>query len=332
MKDKKYTATFLIEEKDKHKGGIYKITNTKNGRFYYGSAKSFKCRWTSHLSYLRNDKHHSSFLQSDFNRCGEQCFVFEIVEFVEGTELDRQNKEQFYLNEIFQTRYDGLRYNSAKTATAIEPPIKKELTYRKNCYWLLGPDNFEYIVEDLEEFCKRYNLNGRKVIELNNEQIIKYNGWKFQKPENRYSIIINEKTGEEIETKGKNLSKIGRTLNVETTHLRKVITGNRKSCGEWSVKNRTTITRPWKGKTYKIVSPTGDIVVFNNLRRFARENNLTFTELHLLVDKNSDTLFHKGWIKFGYTMDDVLKMRKQAYKEKVKKLSRDPKTGRFLSK
>lgn len=61
--------------------GIYKIQSIiKPERFYIGSAVSFRDRWSSHISRLRKNKHHSPRLQAHFNKYGIEDLVFIIVE------------------------------------------------------------------------------------------------------------------------------------------------------------------------------------------------------------------------------------------------------------
>lgn len=79
------------------KSGIYKITNKLNGRIYIGSAKRFIERWQSHASSLRNQKHSNRFLQADFNKCGEEAFVFEVLEVTEG----KPKEERLLLEEQY---------------------------------------------------------------------------------------------------------------------------------------------------------------------------------------------------------------------------------------
>jgi len=83
------------------KSGIYKITNKINGRIYIGSAKLFKVRWSQHTSSLRSQKHSNKFLQADFNKCGEEAFVFEVVEVTEN----KSKEERLMIEEEHIKRY-----------------------------------------------------------------------------------------------------------------------------------------------------------------------------------------------------------------------------------
>jgi group I intron endonuclease len=59
---------------------IYKIVNKKNGKFYVGRTNELKTRWNSHMEMLRNNRHHSIYLQNAWNKYGSDIFEFLIVE------------------------------------------------------------------------------------------------------------------------------------------------------------------------------------------------------------------------------------------------------------
>lgn len=90
---KQYTKKEL-----KNKSGVYKIRNIVNNKFYIGSALDLRDRYKGHLTLLRSEKvnHHSSKLQEDFNKFGEDNFVFEIIAFCKPDE--RYNIEQNLLD------------------------------------------------------------------------------------------------------------------------------------------------------------------------------------------------------------------------------------------
>ena len=59
--------------------GIYKITNTINGKYYIGSSYRCKHRWQEHKRDLRRNKHHNPYLQAAWNKNTEAAFTFEII-------------------------------------------------------------------------------------------------------------------------------------------------------------------------------------------------------------------------------------------------------------
>lgn len=100
------------------KNGIYRITNLSNGRVYVGSAKPFKRRWNRHCNALNQGRHINHYLQADFNKCGTEVFVFEVLEIVEGTGEERLAREQIYLD----LYHDDCQqcYNMCKVAGSTE--------------------------------------------------------------------------------------------------------------------------------------------------------------------------------------------------------------------
>lgn len=70
--------------------GIYKITNTKNGKVYIGQSVDIDKRFKQHKKLLRNNNHINCRLQDDWNIYGEDSFKFEILE----------KCRSVYLNEI----------------------------------------------------------------------------------------------------------------------------------------------------------------------------------------------------------------------------------------
>jgi group I intron endonuclease len=68
-------------------GGIYRILNLVNGRFYIGSTFRFKTRWPQHEYALRRGAHSNRALQGDFHESGTDAFAIEVVQVVlEGKE------------------------------------------------------------------------------------------------------------------------------------------------------------------------------------------------------------------------------------------------------
>jgi len=78
--------------------GIYIILNTKNGKVYIGQAVDFGERWYVHRSALKNNRHKNRHLQAAWNKYGEDCFVFEVVEIVNSID-ELQKAEDVWLSE-----------------------------------------------------------------------------------------------------------------------------------------------------------------------------------------------------------------------------------------
>lgn len=79
--------------------GIYKITNTVNGKVYVGSAVNIKRRWRDHKIKLSALKHENSQLQRSWVRHGEGAFDFSVIEVVDD-KSDLLTREQAWIDSI----------------------------------------------------------------------------------------------------------------------------------------------------------------------------------------------------------------------------------------
>lgn len=112
------------------RSGIYKIRNIKNNKIYIGSALHFRKRKWEHDSMLFRGKHHSRHLQASYNKHGEDCFVFEIVEYVDDkTKLIE--REQYYID-ILKPEYNGsMVAGSVLGVKQSKETIKKRIATRR---------------------------------------------------------------------------------------------------------------------------------------------------------------------------------------------------------
>lgn len=69
----------------KMNSGIYIINNIINNKVYVGSSSNIERRWKKHKSLLKNNKHHSKYLQSSWNTYGEENFHFIVIEEVKNS-------------------------------------------------------------------------------------------------------------------------------------------------------------------------------------------------------------------------------------------------------
>jgi len=92
------------------KSGIYKITNTVNGKFYVGSSKNIEERWESHKRYLRGKYHVNPKLQHAWDFYGEEKFQFDIIEEVNNDEKLLLEREQYHLD-LWKPYHRTIGYN-----------------------------------------------------------------------------------------------------------------------------------------------------------------------------------------------------------------------------
>jgi group I intron endonuclease len=104
------------------KNVIYKIRNVVNDKFYVGSTNNTKVRFKNHRRLLRKGKHHCKHLQAAWNKYGEDCFKFEVVEVVKDDSA-LWNAENAWL-----AQWVGRPecYNSGRSAEAPNRGLPKE--------------------------------------------------------------------------------------------------------------------------------------------------------------------------------------------------------------
>ena len=105
----------------KNKAGVYRITNTENGKRYYGSSKNLRRRWREHKSDLRLGKHGNPGIKEDAANCGVEAFEFTVLCYckpedrkrLEGAVIDQSLGKDCY------NRADGNGAHSDETIAKI---------------------------------------------------------------------------------------------------------------------------------------------------------------------------------------------------------------------
>ena len=103
---------------------IYKIENTVNGKVYIGQTKDPERRKKEHFGGLKRNKHENPYLQSAWNKYGEDSFYFEVID---GGENYNQ-LEKYYI-EKYKSNNSNYGYNILSGGE--EPPLwKGESSYK----------------------------------------------------------------------------------------------------------------------------------------------------------------------------------------------------------
>lgn len=106
--------------------GVYHILNTLNNKRYIGSSVRLSERKNKHFKLLRDNKHHSPYLQNAYNKYGEENFIFEILEYVEVKE-QVIGFEQYYIDYFgYETLYNVCPKAGSKLGIKLTEEQKKK--------------------------------------------------------------------------------------------------------------------------------------------------------------------------------------------------------------
>lgn len=179
------------------KTGIYKITNTFNNKIYIGFAStSFGDRRDSHFACLRNGYHFNKRLQEDFDKYGEDCFIFEVLEYIESDNIDvYKDREKFYIS----------AYNSIENGY--------NLNHGGDCRTRPSNDRIREMAIKNREINKGKVLNGDTI---DNMKMAKLNNSYRCHGKNKSTILTKEQV-ESIKRRlmaGESVNEIAREFNV----------------------------------------------------------------------------------------------------------------------
>lgn len=241
---------------------VYKIKNIVNNRFYIGSTINYKSRKCEHLRLLKKNIHENEFLQNDFNKCGKDAFVFEIIE--EYYNLDIKillNREQYYLNKFFDNKQNCYNINPI----ASKPPIKNQFGSKNHMYGKIGLLNPSYGRCSSEETKNKISISkfGIKISENTKEKLSKIrkefhlknpNHFKGEKAP-MFGKTHSKETKEKMSKsqKGKNNKPI-KSINIETGEIKKF--ESLTSASKYYKLSLTAILLNLNGKTFACKNQT----------------------------------------------------------------------------
>lgn len=117
--------------------GIYMIKNLVNGKIYIGKSFDIKKRWSNHKYELNKGIHVNNHLQSAWNKYGENCFEFSIIE--ECNKDDLSNKEIYWIKETDAYR-SGYNQTEGGEGTHLTDDIKNKIGAAAKEWWA-NPEN-----------------------------------------------------------------------------------------------------------------------------------------------------------------------------------------------
>lgn len=151
------------------KSGIYYILNILNSKIYIGSAVEIGVRWRVHKHLLRNGKHYNKHLQSAWDKYGEDCLIFGILEIIADRDLLLE-REQYWINyhESFNDKkgYNLLSIAGSRLGSSHTDETRKKLSesHKGQKSWNKGKKHSDITKEKLRRIAQtdKVKLSKRK--------------------------------------------------------------------------------------------------------------------------------------------------------------------------
>jgi group I intron endonuclease len=295
-------------------GGVYRIKNETNGKFYIGSAKHLKKRFSEHKSHLKNNTHPNKHLQASWNKWGADKFTFEIIEFVYGPIKKIREKEQKHLCLVIKNNLWDKCYNIKKSVVLNDNSSfvirqRKGKTYEE----IFGASKANEMRQKQSKI-RKFLWTDEKRKDLSKRLSGKNNPFFGKKHSNKTKQIISKRTkgktfvelygpekGREIIEKIKSTK---HRRGTENPNYRKNNNGDfirGKTLEEYYGLEKAKQIKTKKSyavsKTYThfcLIDPDGrEYHNIKNLRQFSKEHSLISTAIHRMIGRKLKK--HHGW-------------------------------------
>ena len=225
------------------KNVIYKIRNVTNDHYYVGSTVDSRKRFWEHRKDLRTGKHVCVRLQRAWNKYGEDCFKFEIVEQLSSRD-ELYPAEQKWLDDHYGAEYCYNVSASADTPMRDATPEMRAHLSAKAKAWHEANEHPRLGVELTEETKQR----------ISESRIAKTSGPNHY----RYGKTVSDETKAKISATQKGVPKApGRKVSPEGLAKIRANIEAGKSHGHWAGRKHTKEARVKMSKAVIAIMPTG---------------------------------------------------------------------------
>lgn len=138
----------------------------------------------------------------------------------------------------------------------------------------LSPTGEKIEVDNLRQFCIKNNLHQPSMADVNSGRQKSHKGYRKFGEEIKYKYEMISPSGEVI--KFNNISKFSKENDLTEEKIHMLLKGEIKEYQGYNCNKIFT-------KNYKIKSPNGDIIEFNNISKFCKENNLINNALSKVI-------------------------------------------------
>jgi group I intron endonuclease len=173
----------LINKGENIMQGIYKITNTINGKIYIGKTNDSDRRWGDHqrLAFTENHKEYNKSLYQAMRKYGIENFSFEMIEEIKDYKNQSGEREKYWIS-YFNSYYHGYNENLGGDGGSEPGHCKGALNGRAQ----LTEDDVRYIRQKYKEGNARgdiYTLFQDKISESGFGRVWRGETWKDIMPE-----------------------------------------------------------------------------------------------------------------------------------------------------
>ena len=272
---------------DNNISGIYKITCNANQKYYIGSSKDIKRRVGEHFYYAGVGKHDSPYFQYTWNKYGRNQFEWHIIERCEPRDDILIEREQFY--------FDTLKPKLNGTLIAGRCPITCRKVVVKNY-----KTNERVECESEIEFSKKYNVSHCQISALLSHRIKFTGDWCLPDYEPK-KYTLRYKNEYDVSFWSPKEFCIERGLNVNS--IQRILRRAHPIHKGWhyddiEYKETENVIHAPK---YKITDLSGNIVHFERINQFAKQNNLSKHSLSLMLRGKIKS--HREWTNITKTIN-----------------------------
>jgi len=175
---------------DRKIGGVYRIVNTINGKFYIGGSNNVRNRWNTHKAKLKSNTHENIHLQNSANKYGIDTlnFVLEkelpssdpdlileeeqkLLDKWYGTENcynvnDRVDKLYGVHNPMFGRRHSHVSLEKMSQNRKGKLPFYEHPMFNPTIYTFRNVKTNDIFTGTCHDFCEKYNLHKGNIIQM----------------------------------------------------------------------------------------------------------------------------------------------------------------------
>lgn len=282
----------------KNKSGIYLIKNIVNNKVYVGKTVNFRSRYNSHNRELKRNIHENVYLQYDYNKIGDDKFIFTIQEFC--CEELLTEREDYWL-EFYKAGDKEKCYNIQLNSLEI---LTGQLHSKE--FALVSPSGEIYNGKNIAKFSRANNLNDKNVQALLRGKQLSYKGWTIPNVRNRncsidyVNLILISPEGIEYDNSAikSNIAVFARKFNLVPRHMTDLCKGALQSYAGWYNKKfgLNNSRQKYKHRQDKVFLEKDGMIYgpILDVSKFCKEQNIDDPgSIYKVINKKRKTSF--GW-------------------------------------